>query len=305
MVHRRSATAFLLYRARVRAPVRPISGRWPAAFEQKLSRFFRLDPAVLLNDDVSDDDFRRAMSSIYVGGTIKITGAGRHPGVDDLLLHGVDLSGRTIVDIGASDGSTSVELVARIPDFGAYVIADRYLSLEAKRVGRRIAFFDSDGDCVLVSGPRSVAWPSLSRTVSLAYSRVIRRAREHPDSTTLVMLLNPATRRLLAEDARVSYRMHDVFQEWSGEPKPDVMKIANLLRRLYFTDPEITRALEAVHAGLPTGGHLFIVDNPRLPGVGARGGLYQRTRGGFDVLIETSERPEISDLVRSLRAPYA
>lgn len=239
------------------------------------------------------------MSSIYVGDTIKITGTGRHPEADALLLDHVDLRDATVVDLGASDGSTSLELLRRLPTSTTFVLADLYLHLDAYRTGRRTMLFDPSGACVLVSGPRILAWPSLSPRVRRLYRRSITRARQN--QRTSVLLLNPELRHYMRDNPRVSYREHDIFTTWTG-PRPDAIKVANLLRRLYFTDDAIRAALVTLHADLPDGGHLLIVDNPRIPGVRHRAALYRKEKGRFVRRAISEQEPEIDDLVTAIGA---
>jgi hypothetical protein len=282
----------------MRAPVRCIRGRWPAILEWRAPRLFRTDPRVLLDTQPEPDAFREAMSMLYVGQTIKITGSRRHDQADDLLLGAVDLQGATILDIGASDGSTSVDLVAKLPAFSAYVIADLYLEVDAVCVGRTVVFFDRADVCILVAGRRFVAWPSLSRTVRLLCTPLEMRARRRPRES--VRLLGPAARDLMRSDPRVVATVHDVFQPWP-DPHPHVIKVANLLRRLYFSDADILRGLSALHASLDDGGHLLIVDNPRIPGIAVRAGLYRRDGQRFTTVSQTAEQPEIADLISEAR----
>jgi hypothetical protein len=129
----------------MRAPIRPIRGRWPAVVERRLRRFVRDDPRIVLDPDVGPEDFSAAMAAFTVGSTIKITGADRHPYVDQLLLDHVDLAAATIVDLGASDGSTSADLIERLPAFGRYIISDLYLTATVVRVGRRMVILDHGG----------------------------------------------------------------------------------------------------------------------------------------------------------------
>ena len=258
---------------------------------------------MILDDDARPQAFREAMSSIYVGGTIKITGADRHPETDQLLLDHVDLHAASIVDIGASDGSTSLDLIEKLDSFERYTISDLYLSLSAVRVGRRTALFTEDGTCVLVVGPRAMAWPSLSVPVALAYRPVVRRASARLSSASTVLLLNPEVRQRIARDSRVGYRTHDIFTAWDGET-PDVIKVANLLRRLYFDDVQLARALHVLRDSLPQGGHLLIVDNPRLADPSPRAGLWRREA---DRLVEVARvgEPEIADLVGRVGREHA
>jgi hypothetical protein len=277
-------------------PARPLRGRWPAWLERNLARFFWDDPTVVLNPDSTPDEFRQAMKAIHVGGTIKITGVGRHPLSDQLLIDNVELAGKHVLDIGASDGSTSVDLISRLPDFGKYTIADLHLHIGHRTTGRHDVFYDGSGTPILIVGKRVVAWPSLSKTMRLVYAGVLRRAARADGQPERVLLLNPAARKLVETDPRVDAREHNVFSPWTDGPL-DAIKVANLLRRLYFSDTEITAALNVLLNNLPEGGHLLVVDNPRIEGVAERGGLYRRQEGRFAVVAETPLRPEIADLI--------
>lgn len=284
----------------VKAPIRPVRGSWPGPLENRgsLKRFFRLDPLTILDPDATPAQFREAMSSIYIGGTIKITGTSRHGAADDLLVENVDLSGANIVDIGASDGSTSVDLISRLEDFASYTIADLYLSLDAVEVGSHTVLFHGD-QAVLVGGKYLSAWPELSGVVEMLYRPVIARARKMRSSRSdEVLLLNPTTRALINSDPRVTTQVHDVFTVWP-DPKPDVIKIANLLRKLYFSDEQLSEALVAVRDSLPEGGHLLIVENPRIKGIDIRAGLWRREGRELAEVGRVGD-PEISHLVEAL-----
>ena len=128
------------------------------------------------------------------------------------------------------------------------------------------------------------------------------RARRATERDEEVVLLNPEVRRRMAQDPRLTTRVHDVFQPWTDEP-PNVVKVANLLRRLYFSDAEITRALGQLLAALPEGGHLLVVDNPRIEGIDLRGGLFQRREARF--VMRGHDRPptRVLDLVEAVRLP--
>jgi hypothetical protein len=281
---------------RLRLPIRPIKGRWPRSLERRLGHYFRHDPAVILDEQASPEAFRAAMAVLRVGETFKITWANRHPESDSLLLNNVDLTSATIVDIGASDGSTSLDLIRRLPTFKSYVVADLYLDIYARSALGHTLFYDADGQCILAFGSRSVAWPNLSRLVRLLYWPVVVAASRHPERNRKIKLLNPALRSLMQTDPRITCQVHDVFQCWPGD-RPDVIKVANLLRRVYFSDEAICRGLDALLASLPDGGHLLLVDNPYIKGISSRAGLYCRQDGRFVAVALTEEIPEINDLV--------
>jgi hypothetical protein len=265
-----------------------------------MTRFLWQDPAVVLDEAATPEAFRAAMAAFLVGGTYKITGSARHPNADALLIENVDLSGAFILDIGASDGSTSRDLIEKVPNFGSYVISDLYPVVGAARAAQRVLFYEPDGKCFLVAGPRWVGWPGTTKFVGLLYRHVIGKAARSGTHHQDVLLLNPSVRELVASDPRVSWTIHDVFQPWEGPP-PDVIKVANLLRRLYFDDQRICVALGTLLHNLPDGGHLLVVDNPRDIGTGPRAALYRRAGERFDLVDRTDAEPEIADLVPKVR----
>lgn len=279
--------------------MRLVRGGWPAVVERALRRLVSDDPRVVLDPRVTDDAFSRAMACMQVGDTIKITGRGRHEAPDRLLLDHVDLAGAVVVDLGASDGSTSLELLDRLPDVRGYVIADLYLHADAVRVAGHVLFLDADGAVVVVAGRRLLLWPAGSRVLR-ALARLVVRVARRRGPLEPVLLLCPSARARVHTDPRVTAAVHDVFTVWPG-PAPDVIKVANVLRRLYFSDADISRALSSLHAGLPDGGHLLVVDNPRAK-VASRGGLYRREEGRFVRVAATDPGPEIDDLVLQVRA---
>lgn len=284
----------------MRFPVRPLVGSWPSVFEARLGRFFRPDPRRVLDPGATGPEYTAAMSAMHVGSTIKITERHRHPEADRALLEHLPAD-PYVVDLGASDGSTSLDLIEALPAFRRYVVADLFLEVTATRVGRRVVFRDGTGQVVVVAGPLVAAWPQDSPVVARLYARVLRRSleqREHVD----VLLLNPQLQDLMARDPRVERRTHDVFTPWPA-PAPDVFKVANLLRRIYFDDDQILEALAALHSSLDDGGLLFLVDDGQRylsddsRPVGARYGIYRRGSTGFDLVARSDAPPEIADLV--------
>ena len=284
-------------------PIRLTASGWPPFVRRVVRRFTWLDPRLIIDPLLDEASYSLAMAAFEVGTTRKITGAHRHTPAD-ALLDRLDLSDAVIVDMGASDGVTSVELVERLDRFRAYIITDLCVVADVVHTGPRTVFRDAAGRVVVVAGPRLVAWPASSGLVRLLYRPILARS-EHAlqDGDVLrVPLLNPATRRLLERDPRVQVRAHDIFTPWQG-PRPDLVKVANVLRRLYFSDEQIRTALIVILFTLPEGGHLLVIDNPRVtPPVPARGCLYRRIGDRFEVVGRTGQPTEIHNLVLQVRA---
>jgi hypothetical protein len=280
----------------LRMPIRPLRGHWPAPLERRARRFFWPDPTIVVAPDSTPDEYRQAMKAFTMGGTIKITRPHRHPAADRLLLDHVDVSDAVIVDMGASDGSTSIDLVEVLPDFRSFVISDLYLYVGVVRAGRHTFFYAPGSGCFLVCGPRALAWPEQARTVRKLYAPLLRRAGSM--EAQQVLLVNPRAKARALEDPRIGFAVHDVFTPWPG-PRPDVIKVANLLRRDYFTDERLRVAMSALLLSLDDGGHLLLVNNPRIAGVPCEGALYRRADGHFEPVATTEHVPDVDDLVRS------
>lgn len=287
-------------------PIRLTDSGWPPGVRRVMRRFMWLDPRLVLDPGLDAASYSLAMAAFEVGSTRRITGAGRHAAAD-ALLDRLDLSDAVIVDMGASDGITSVELVERLGRFREYVITDLCLVVDVARTGPRMVFRDAAGRVVVVAGPHFVAWPASSALVRLLYRPIMARTeRSGQDGAAdlQVPLLNPATRRLLERDPRVQVRAHDIFTAWPG-PRPDLVKVANVLRRLYFSVERIRAALAVILFTLPEGGHLLLIDNPRVtPPVPVRGCLYRRTGDRFEVVGRTGQPTEAHDLVLQVRARH-
>ena len=156
------------------------------------------------------------------------------------------------------------------------------------------------GECFLVTGPRMIAWPSQSAWIRLCYSRLLRRAARLQREQ--VLLVNPTARARAAADARVSFAVHDVFTPWAGD-RPDVIKVANLLRRDYFPDDRLRMGVAALLTSLAEGGHLLLVNNPRIKGVPCAAALYRRQAACFVRVAATDNLPDVDDLVQAATLP--
>jgi len=82
--------------------------------ERRFARFFWADPRVILDPDITRDPGISSPGRCprCASGVRSRSPAGTDtPVADQMLIDNVDLSDATIVDIGAADGSTSVDLI--------------------------------------------------------------------------------------------------------------------------------------------------------------------------------------------------
>lgn len=283
-------------------PISLIEGRWPTWMQRRLRRLFWPDPIVLVEAEPDPVAFGRLVSGLHGGTSTATTGAVRHEEADRLLTDNVDTTAARVVDLGASDGTSTLDLLRALPGVRELIIADRHLRATVVRTRKSMVVLDDSGNCVLVATRRMLAWPGRSRVVAALIRPLSRRARRRIESGTPIALLNPALSELMATDQRINTRFHDVFTVWP-EPKPDVIKVANLLRRQNFSDEKLLEGLNALIASLPEDGHLLLVDNPRTADPTPRAGLYRRVEGRLDLVAQTRRDPELADLIDRALAP--
>jgi hypothetical protein len=246
----------------MRLPIKLNRAGWPSSF-QRLS-FSVSDPRPLA-DDISklpSVEFSAAISALQFGVTFKTTFPGRQRNSNAYLLAAYRGSKPTILDVGASDGSTSLDLI-RVLDgnFNRYFVTDLNISASCGTDYRKNVYFrDASGDCILRASKRFIVYSNVAGArapLPFIARRLISRAQRVTNWREL-LLIQPELLRVAAADSRIVITRYDMFSPWSG-PAPDVIKIANLLNRKYFSEDEMRGALQVQCSHLAIGGRLLLV----------------------------------------------
>jgi hypothetical protein len=237
--------------------------------------------------------FSRAVSVLASGSTWKTTGPRRHRLTDRLILRACEDGAPVIIDIGVSDGITSLELIEALGRrFTRFYATDvSFTGRYIERAGRT-HFYDGDGRCILAATPRLVVFSALGDALfpfGWLAGRLLSSCPEYDAGVAReVSLVNPALRRAASADPRVVIRGHDMFDPWAAEPA-QIIKIANVLNRDYFSIDDIRRVIQNLKDALGPGGKLFLTDNRTRERVSifARTGdgltLCERVNGGSDI----------------------
>lgn len=247
----------------MRLPIKLNEAGWPSRFG-RLSFAFH-DPRPLANADQSEltpCEYSRAMSTLQFGVTFKTTRPGRQEQSNRFVLQLYRGSKPVILDVGASDGSTSLDLMRALEgNFERYFVTDLNLSTRCGSDHRGVLYFlDHDEVCVLRASKRFLVYSELSGACFplplmakslLAGARRVSNWRE-------VFLIQPELASLAARDSRISIMRYDVFAPWTGE-RPDLIKVANLLNPKYFTDQQMREALRVQCSHLAPNGRLLLV----------------------------------------------
>lgn len=247
----------------MRLPIKLNQAGWPARFA-RLSFAFH-DPRPLANGNVSDlspPAFSNAISTLQFGVTFKTTRPGRHQHSNRVISELFRGSKPVILDVGASDGSTSLDLIRSVNgDLERYFVTDLNLSTRCGYDPHGALYFlDQSGTCRLRASRRFLVYSEVSgATVPLRYvaQALLSRFRQVTNWRE-VLLIQPELIRLAERDPHITIMRYDLFAPWKGM-RPDLIKIANLLNRKYFTDEEMKEALKIQCLNLGTGGRLLLV----------------------------------------------
>jgi hypothetical protein len=254
------------------------------------------DPGFLLQPDPSApvEAFSSVVSLFLLNGTYKSTSPGRHRDSDRLLLDRLAGSTPVVLDVGASDGSTSLDLIRALGDsFAKYYVTDRAVSVHVAAADGRAYFYDAGGACVLVRTPSWVLYPTAS---GAGWDPLLRALHggvpPFVPGLPEISLVQPALLERARRDSRVEIRAHDVFDPWRGAT-PDVVKVANLLNPAYFADDRIRAAIRTLGSALAVGGLLLVIDNRDVE----QASLFERTAAGFRLVARVRGGTDVEALV--------
>ncbi|MGE4297868.1 MAG: hypothetical protein AB7E47_07555 [Desulfovibrionaceae bacterium] len=305
----------------MRLPVKLNAARWPAWCGRVIARF--PDPRPLcdpvLAAGMDRAAFSAAVSAFKLGTTCKTTAPGRHARTDAAIVDmlagtrpapeagtGPVIAAGTrpvILDVGASDGSTSLDLMDALGGhFSAYWVTDLHVALRWRDAGGTRYFYDREDRCQCAVDDRFLYYADYADGIwplgDMA-RRVLDRAPQVGDHAPAASVVQPELVRRAATDERVRVAEHDVFTPWTG-PRADCIKAANVLNRDYFPDAMIVAALGHLLAALAPGGVLCVIDNRDVE----KATLFRREeRDGAARLVEARRvgaGTEIADL--ALRA---
>ena len=225
------------------------------------------DPRKLLIPDLRQDDFEHSISAIKIGDTWKSTRKQRHVLSDKMILEFVNSRKRpSFLEVGASSGSTSLDLLDQLGgNYERYYVTD--LSFEivsVKQKGVTYLYHPVSGQCIMRVTDRFLMYEDVEKALFHFGWIVSKKIADAPPSDSLnhttINLLHPVLRDLIVSDPRIVVKRHDILEPWPYDTV-DVVKVANVLNREYFSTDEIRAILENVKKALKKNGRLIVIDN--------------------------------------------
>jgi hypothetical protein len=248
----------------LRIPIKVSMERTPTLLRSVLPCMRNL--RLLVTAGVPPEEFSLYVSTVRVGRTWKSTHAGRHAQSDELILELANAHSKpVIIDIGASDGTTSLELIERLGGaFRRYYVTDKIYYVDYRNVGEVTYFYDRETQRPFLRASNWIVAYDDDDALPLLRGiarRLLAAAPAHDEDRLEQLSLGlPALRDLAGRDARVSICEYDILQPWTGD-RADIVKVANVLNPSYFSDADATSAARNLKAALEDGGHLIVIDN--------------------------------------------
>ena len=246
----------------MRLPIKLNKAGWPSPFADLFLAFHDPRPLAYKPFAISAAQFSASVSSLQFGVTFKTTHPGRHAQSNRFLRETYRGSRPVILDVGASDGSTSLDLIQELgSNFAYYYVTDLNLSVRCGYDSKGVVYFvDQNGSCILRASERLLVYSNTSRArfpLRLIARTLLAKCRNAGGWRNLV-LIQPALRRRAKCDPRIIIQRYDIFAPWTGPP-PDLVKVANLLNNDYFSDSQIKKALQVQCSILAPNGRLLLI----------------------------------------------
>ena len=250
-------------------------------------------PKFIFEKSLNTDDYCKSVSSLKFNTTFKTTEKKRHLKSNDSLKKYIT-ENSIILDIGASTGITSQELIHNVDRFKKYFVTDFNLYIKYFVSKNNITYIlNNDNVPILIATDYLVCYPQESRVAQHLFKHGIEEAKEKHMQT---LLIEPNLMKITQENKNIHILEYNIFDKWQYE-QPNIIKIANLLNRVYFSDNLITEALLNMLHLLPENGILQIVENREQE----QGALYKKHMGQFEKISHIHKGTNIDDLILSIR----
>jgi hypothetical protein len=242
-------------------PVKFNRAFWPGFLTQFLPSAD--DPRPLALGSADETDFSKMVSTFKFGSTFKSTRPSRFPMTLAQLASIPNAFPLTILDIAASDGVTSLDMMRTLL-YKKYFVTDLNLEVLFSESSGTTYFYTNQGNCILAVNDPWIIYSDEKNALfpfkQIATSK-IKSAPEFQKGFTKITLISP---QLLAPGReRVEIKQYDIFQKWPFE-KADLILAANILNREYFKEEAILTAFGNLLEALEEGGWVVVVDNRRI-----------------------------------------
>ncbi len=259
------------------------------------------DPRPILHQpDLSQTEFSKCVSSVRVGGTWKTTQKFRHNTSDDLIINWAN-SKSQILDVGASDGVTSLDLIKKLGmKFDRYIVTDAYLTVFVMSCSDGTYFYDGLSNDAFMKVTDTFVGYADDKDALFPFGLIARiflcqaptfevgKAKE-------ISLCQPELIAQSKVDPRLRVKEWNILTPWAGE-MVDMIKVANVLNKHYFSNDKIKMAARNLYRALQPNGKLVIVENRDKEKIS----VFQKETNKFKLIRSENSGSEIEYLIQDL-----
>lgn len=217
------------------------------------------DPRLVIDGLTEGELFSNSVSSFKFGETFKSTQKARFLKTIEVIKNIAFENEPVVLDIGASDGITSIDIIKNIP-FKKYYVTDLNIEVNYKQYNDKIYFFDDGKKCILIASRYFIIYSEYSDSI-FPFNKIAGHLFCKLSNSKQVLkkakLINPLLKQI---DGNIEIKKYDIFSPWSGD-RPDLIVVANILNRSYFSDQKITLAVKNLFSILNDEGRIVVVDS--------------------------------------------
>jgi hypothetical protein len=292
--------------------VRNYHRRWSRFIHPDLEHLRALHKVYPRQSDEIVAQFSRSVSDIIVGGFAKTTYRKRLAGTEEVLvkyLREQALPHISALDLGASDGITTVSLLAALrrvtPDV-IIVLADKVFSLTLYKRGPIREYRAPDGEPIQLQIGRFAwrlpqpdhRWDLVSRVLIRLYLSCFRFRRAMAVKGRVPLLSPAASNEIALRPLEFDCLIYQ--QQLAGSF--DAIRASNLLNRMALTEDQVKIIVRHLYAYLRDGGLLLVSRNHSEDSSREHGTLWRKESGWLKPLEHLGRGSEIEDWVERARA---
>lgn len=259
-------------------------------------------PNPLLIFSNNEEKFSQALTAFRFEQVFKTTRTNRHYQTQSFLMRNLSAGKKPVIlDIGASDGSTSLNFIELLnQSFSKYYVTDYNIKCQYISDRGYTYFFDEANYCFLIASNRLVLYPVNKWYFNIFFKKKLDKLK-HSNKTELI-LSNRKLLELQENNSGIEIMKYNIFEPWEKE-KADIIIVGNLLNKSYFSDTLITAGLMNCYKALSENGMLAIIRNELIAGNEVeKSTIYSKENSGcFKKIHEINGGVDINDLILSLQ----